>query len=188
MHPLLRAGLCAALAVLLAGCGAPGSAVARHAIRGKLLDARGRPLAGQRVEVLRPAAYGFEGLDRSFGQPESHGHHAKTLTLTTDSDGGFYHLFDPTPYNITLLFIPPIGAIPRQPPEPLMGLRDGSRTYLLGSDHHHFDYRIIVPSGPPRRDPEQHLSGTYTLHEFPGESAGSQSKIKGWELALTIRR
>jgi hypothetical protein len=111
----------------------------------------------------------------------------RRVTLTTDSTGSFSHIFDPSIYHITFFLLPPLGAFPRQPPKPFYGVHLPSRTYFVGYDHDHFDYRIVLPSGAPQRDPSQRVSGSYTLREFQMRP-DSPAKLKGWETSITIRQ
>lgn len=187
MNRIFRLSFVALVSAMLVGCAAPGSSITRHSIRGSIVDSRGHGVSGQRIDVVLPASYGLGGLDTYFGQPSDYGHHDRRVTLTTDRKGTFYHVFDPSIYHITFFLLPPLGTFPRQPPKPFYGIHTTSRTYFVGYDRDHFDYRIIPPSGPPQRDPSRRVSGTYTISEFQMRP-DSPNKLKGWETSITIRQ
>ena len=175
--------LLAITSLLLIGCAAPGSVLTRSSIHGKLLDRRGQPVSGQRVEVLLPSSYGLEGMDRIQGQPEDYGHHDETVVLRTDRNGEFRHLFEARTRSIMYFLLPPIGPVPRQAPKPSLQIRTPRHNYLVGWNRDHFDYRI-APSPKPAKQAGApgEVSGSYALRK-PGEGQG----VDGWETSVEIR-
>jgi len=84
------------LSLLLIGCAAPGSALTRPSVRGRLVDARGHGIQNRRIDLMLPSQYGLSGLDAVWGKPEDYGHKQQVATVQTDSDGRFSHF--PTDY------------------------------------------------------------------------------------------
>jgi hypothetical protein len=184
MRRLISFGLFGAIFPLLNSCAAPGSAFARHSVHGKIVDSHGRGVSGKQVELVLPASYGMGGLDAMTGQPEDHGHRNQHATVITDRHGEFSHEFSSV-YHITFFLLPPLGAFPRQPPKPFYGIRVAPRTYFVGFNDDHFDYRVIPSSGPPQRDSAQRVTGGYTLLK---PQSGDTPKLKGWETTISIRQ
>lgn len=117
-----------ALCAFASGCAAPGSAISRVRVTGRLVDSSGQPLAKQQVDVLLPSQYGLSGLDAKWGKSEDYGHHDQKATLATDDTGRFDHVFSPTTYSMVFWIIPPLGPIPRKPPEPYFYLKLPAQT------------------------------------------------------------
>lgn len=179
------------LSLLLIGCAAPGSARTRPSVRGRLVDARGQGIPNRRLDLMLPSQYGLSGLDAVWGKPEDYGHKQQVATVQTDSDGRFSHVFPATTYSITFYILPPIGAIPRQPPKPFFALRTSSiqpDSYLIGANRDHLDYRIWDHNdGKLRPDVTQKITGTFTLQEVPARADG-QEQLKGWEADITVKQ
>jgi hypothetical protein len=97
-------------------------------VSGRLFDQAGHPLKNQQIDVLLPNQYGLSGLDARWGKPEDYGHRDQKATLATDDTGRFEHAFMPTTYSIAFWLIPPLGPIPRKPPEPYFYLKLPSQT------------------------------------------------------------
>lgn len=167
-----------AMMVFLAGCAAPGSALTRSSIRGKLVDRRSQPVSCQEVEVSLPSSYGLQGLDSAMGKPEDYGHSDETAVLRTDRNGEFHHLFQVRTRSIAFFFLPPLGPVPRRPPRPYFEIRTPRDRYLVGWNRDHFDYRAEASAKSPGHSTGR-ISGTYV----PRESEG----IDGWECMIEIR-
>lgn len=122
MKQIVRITAIILLSALGAGCAAPGSGRVQVSIKGQLLDATHKPLSGQQVDLMLPKEYGLAGLDAVWGKPEDYGHLDQKTTVTTDSDGVFTHTFAPVSYSMLFWFIPPLGPIPKAPPDPYVFL------------------------------------------------------------------
>ena len=116
------------LGILAGGCAAPSSGVVRVRVSGRIVDSLGQPAAQQQVDILLPSQYGLTGLDAVWGKPEDYGHRDQKARVTTDENGQFEHAFAPTTYSIVFWFIPPLGPIPRKPPDPYFYLKLPSQT------------------------------------------------------------
>jgi hypothetical protein len=80
-------------------------------------------VAEQQIDLVLPRAYGLAGVDTRWGKPEDYGHHDQKATVTTDANGQFEYAFAATTYSVTFWLIPPLGPIPRKPPEPYFYLK-----------------------------------------------------------------
>ena len=179
------------LSLLLIGCAAPGSVLTQPSVRGRLVDARGHGIPNRRLDLMLPSQYGLSGLDAVWGKPEDYGHKQRVATVRTDSDGRFSHVFPSTTYSITFFLVPPLGAVPRQPPKPFFALRTSSiepDSYLIGSNRGRLDYRVWDhSSGTLRPDVTQKITGTFTLQDVPARADG-QDKLRGWEADITVKQ
>ncbi len=114
--------------ILVPGCAAPGSAVTQVHIRGRMINARGEPVARQAVQLLLPASYGLAGLDARMGKPSRYGHKDQVVMVRTDPDGRIEHAFAETTYSIAFWLLPPLGPCPKKPPKPWVLLRTDRQT------------------------------------------------------------
>jgi hypothetical protein len=173
---LARGVIMGILCLAASGCAWMGTSEASHAVRGTLLDAFGRPLAGQQVDLAVPSRFRPHGEEAYF-QPENYSRpNDRLASVTTDFDGVFYHLFPPLPYRTALYLLPPVGKFPKHPKKLNYAIRAGGQAYFVGEEHGQFGYRVLTSSGRAVRDSASHVSGVYSL----------QDGI--WELTLTIRQ
>ena len=120
---LVRSFASSVLAVLLAGCVAPGSAIGTLSVRGHLAAESGQPLADREVQLILPAEYGLGGLDLVLNKPEDFGHADRSFSTRSDAAGNFRFDLGQTVYHMDVWLIPPLGGFPRRPPPPFVFLR-----------------------------------------------------------------
>jgi len=153
------------LCALATGCAAPGSAICRTRVTGHLFDQAGLPLKNQQLDLLLPSQYGLAGLDARWGKPEDYGHRDQKATLATDDKGRFDHAFMPTTYSIAFWIFPPLGTIPRKPPEPYFYLKLPSQTnefWVLWMKKEGLETKVIERGNRTPRDQSQLLPAAFS--------------------------
>lgn len=109
---------------ILTGCVAPGSARGHVFLRGSLELDDGQPLPDRQVNIMVPAEYGLGGFDLRFGgKPEDFGRQDEKFSVVTDESGKFALDLGDRHYHVSVWFLPPLGAFPRNPPRPFLLLR-----------------------------------------------------------------
>ena len=119
------------LALLLSACAAPGSKIGRIALSGTVSESPSDSLS---LEVTLPKHYGLGGLDLIMSSPEDFGHKDQTVQVEV-VEGRFSFQFPPLAYHATFWLLPPLGAFPKQPPEPAYFVRFSDtpdEVYLVG--------------------------------------------------------
>ena len=186
-----RATAAVAAALILASCAAPGSAMTQVGISGRVVDAAGAPVSGEQIEVLLPPSYGLAGLDSVMGEPSDYGHRPLRASITTDAEGRFSHLFPGTTYSIAFWLVPPLGALPRKPPQPTVAVRTPSiapNWVLVRSTDDGIESRLFEEATKTvKADPEARVTGSSTFVDPPDAERESQG-FRGWRLDATIRR
>ncbi len=131
---------------IIVGCVAPGSSLTRLRVQGEIVNQSENGVTNQEVTLGFAKQYGLAGLDAIWGKPESYGHHDQTITISTNENGIFDHTFDPTTYSISFWILPPIGVIPKNPPEPFFFLRiddNPNEYYYIHADRDKISYKVI---------------------------------------------
>jgi hypothetical protein len=134
------------IAALLTSCAAPGSAIGRVAFSGIVVS--GGSAAPVSLEATLPKHYGLGGLDLVMNTPEDFGHKDQTVTIEV-KDGAFSFQFPPIVYHVAFWLLPPLGAFPKQPPEPAYFVRFSDtpeEIYLVGLDRGTFRYQVFSRS------------------------------------------
>jgi len=179
----------AALAALT-GCAFPGSSLTQVEFRGRLVDEGGAPLVGEQLRLTLPAGYGLAGLDRTFGEPSDYGHRDQIAVVRTDTDGRFAHVFEPTTYSMSFFLLPPLGAIPGDPPAPAIYIRwpEHAPTMLVvQNDDDEIECWIYDPVAHERRaDSRETVVGAASLTEIHATDEDAKG-LRGWRLDVTIR-
>lgn len=163
--------------VVLSGCAAPGSTIGRVGLSGTLAGAE--ELIS--IEVTLPRTYGLGGLDLVLNRPEDFGNRDQTVTLPVKG-GTFSYEFPPVVYHVTVWLLPPLGAFPKQPPEPVyqVSFSDApNEVYLIGIDRGAFRYEALEKSTRQKLKPE-----TASWRITKGEYVPIDEKNRTWYLRI----
>jgi hypothetical protein len=126
------------IATTLVGCVGAGSDITQVNFSGRICDTAGKPIDHLAVQISLPAFYGLAGLDANMGKPADYGHFDQWATVITDADGRFQYDFHPVTFSEEVWLFPPLGAYPKDPPKPVVGMRTN-----LGGD----EWFIVNASG-----------------------------------------
>jgi hypothetical protein len=163
--------------VLLSGCVAPGSTIGRLGLSGTLAGGDD-PLS---MQVTLPKHYGLGGLDLVLNRAEDFGNRDQTVTVEV-KDGAFSHEFPPVVYHVSVWLLPPLGAFPRQPPEPVyqVSFSDApNEVYLIGIDRGGFRYDTFDKSTRQKLKPE---AASWRITK--GEYVPIDQKNRIWHLRI----
>ncbi|MDX2109048.1 MAG: hypothetical protein SFY80_02280 [Verrucomicrobiota bacterium] len=171
-------------ALLLSGCVAPGSSVGRVGLKAQL----DKPYtAAMELRAVLTKEYGLGGLDRHFGKPEDYGNRdiVKVAPLTNEK---FQIEFPRLVYHIDFWMLPPLGALPRQPPPPMFWIElsdSPDEVYQVGFVKHQFKYRVWDRSSRLEKSASEAkwllFDGRYAPESFPEED-------KVWYLEFRIQK
>lgn len=150
----------ALIVVLLTSCAAPGSTIGRVALSGAIVT--GGSAIPVSLEATLPKHYGLGGLDLVMNAPEDFGHKDQKVNIEV-KDGTFSFQFPPVVYHVTVWLLPPLGAFPKQPPEPAYFVRFSDtpeEVYLVGLDRGTFKYQVFSRSS---RQELKHEEATWSF-------------------------
>ncbi len=186
-----RAGGAAVVVLVLAACALPGSALTQVGVAGRVIDADGVPVVGERIDVMLPAGYGLAGFDRVMGAPADYGHHPMSANVVTDGDGRFSYRFPQTTYSVTFLLIPPLGSFPRKAPQPVVAVRTAGISpdwWLVRPTDETVECRRFEDATKSvLKAPDEHVTGSAAFIE-PSDSEKETQGSEGWRFELTLRR
>ena len=180
------------LTLLFSQCAAPGSGLTRFSVTGQIkLDTTTNDKHA--FELILPEHYGLSGLDARMGQPSDYGHFRQDTIILTDSNGNFYHLFEPTTYSAVFWIIPPLGFRPKYGPPPFFGVKLDKFSpfiYVIAYPKEQFDYKVYDIRTNKYLDSNQtdeikQLTGNLEKYQFK-DNDDDKYGIKGWKVNLEI--
>jgi hypothetical protein len=171
------------LALLLSACAAPGSKIGRIALSGTVSESPSDSLS---LEVTLPKHYGLGGLDLKMNSPEDFGHKDQTVQVEV-VEGRFSFQFPPLAYHATFWLLPPLGAFPKQPPEPAYFVRFSDtpdEVYLVGFYRGSFKYKVFNRTSRQELKPEE-ATWSFSRGEYVPLEDG---KTEVWNLRVEASR